>query len=72
VFLNWPYENERRPSLHQATYTPLWYPGGKTSLFRFFEAVISENALDNVTYIEPYAGGAGAGGVRERQGFMTR
>lgn len=42
-------------------YTPLRYPGGKTSLFRFFEKIIDLGSWDNITYIEPYAGGAGAG-----------
>lgn len=41
-------------------YSPLRYPGGKTTLFRFFDKVIKENGLENVTYIEPFAGGAGA------------
>jgi DNA adenine methylase len=40
--------------------TPLRYPGGKTSLFEFFEATIKEHGWANTTYIEPYAGGAGA------------
>ena len=41
-------------------YTPLRYPGGKTSLFRFFEEIIEYNHWQDVVYIEPYAGGAGA------------
>ena len=41
-------------------YTPLRYPGGKSSLLSFFSSVIQENSLTNVTYVEPYAGGAGA------------
>lgn len=41
--------------------TPLRYPGGKTSLFEFFDTVIKEHGWKNITYIEPYAGGAGAG-----------
>lgn len=41
-------------------YSPLRYPGGKTFLFPFFDKVIKENGLQNVTYIEPFAGGAGA------------
>jgi len=41
-------------------YSPLRYPGGKTFLFPFFDKVIKENGLKNVTYIEPFAGGAGA------------
>lgn len=40
--------------------TPLRYPGGKTSLFEFFDSVIKEHGWKNITYIEPYAGGAGA------------
>lgn len=41
-------------------YTPLRYPGGKTSLFRFFGEIIERHAWSNVRYIEPYAGGAGS------------
>ena len=41
-------------------YSPLRYPGGKTSLYPFFDKVIKENGLERVTYIEPFAGGAGA------------
>lgn len=42
-------------------YTPLRYPGGKSSLFGFFSNVIQAHGWKNLTYIEPYAGGAGAG-----------
>ena len=41
-------------------YSPLRYPGGKTFLFSFFDNVIKGNGLENITYIEPFAGGAGA------------
>lgn len=41
-------------------YSPLRYPGGKTFLFSFFDGIIKENGLENVTYVEPFAGGAGA------------
>ncbi len=41
-------------------FTPLRYPGGKTSLFDFFSKVISAHGWTDVAYIEPYAGGAGA------------
>lgn len=41
-------------------FTPLRYPGGKTSLFEFFDDVIKRHEWRDVTYIEPYAGGAGA------------
>lgn len=45
---------------HKFHYSPLRYPGGKTFLFPLFDKVIKENGLENVTYVEPYAGGAGA------------
>lgn len=41
-------------------YTPLRYPGGKTSLFSLFGSIIEKNGLEHVQYVEPYAGGAGA------------
>lgn len=41
-------------------FTPLRYPGGKTSLFEFFGEVINSHEWQDITYIEPYAGGAGA------------
>jgi DNA adenine methylase len=39
-------------------YSPLRYPGGKGKLARFIADVISENALSDGLYVEPYAGGA--------------
>lgn len=41
--------------------SPLRYPGGKAPLAGFFESAINALGLDKPTYIEPYAGGAGAG-----------
>src|SRR5207248_2479181 len=41
-------------------YSPLRYPGGKSSLFSFFGSLIEKNDLQHVQYVEPYAGGAGA------------
>lgn len=41
-------------------YSPLRYPGGKTFLFPFFDRVIKDNKLQGITYVEPFAGGAGA------------
>lgn len=38
--------------------SPLRYPGGKASLAGFFNAIIARRGLN--TYVEPYAGGAGA------------
>lgn len=40
--------------------TPLRYPGGKSVMTSFFEEVIEYNGLTNISYAEPYAGGAGA------------
>ena len=45
---------ERYPS-------PLRYPGGKTSLKVFLSETVRINGLNECTYIEPFAGGAGAG-----------
>lgn len=41
-------------------YSPLRYPGGKTSLLAFLKRLIRENELTDLTYVEPFAGGAGA------------
>lgn len=43
-----------------ATYTPLRYPGGKTSYANLLSDVIRLNHLKDVILVEPYAGGAGA------------
>jgi DNA adenine methylase len=43
-----------------ATLTPLRYPGGKTKYADLFVDIISANHLDNCTFIEVFAGGAGA------------
>ncbi len=42
------------------TYTPLRYPGGKTAYAGLLSEVIRLNHLNDVTLVEPYAGGAGA------------
>jgi DNA adenine methylase len=39
-------------------YTPLRYPGGKRRLTHTVVRLLQENQLKNVTYVEPYAGGA--------------
>ena len=41
------------------TYTPLRYPGGKSSLYPVISRLIKENSLQVSTYVEPFAGGAG-------------
>jgi len=41
-------------------YSPLRYPGGKSSLYDFLKKAIELNSLSNGTYVECFAGGAGA------------
>ncbi|MEN2261393.1 DNA adenine methylase [Enterococcus faecalis] len=43
------------------TKSPLRYPGGKTQLANFVFNTIKINDIKNCVYIEPYAGGFGAG-----------
>ncbi len=43
-----------------ATKTPLRYPGGKTKYSNLFIDIISMNNLDNCTFVEVFAGGAGS------------
>lgn len=45
-------------SNHNVT-TPLRYPGGKTVLVDFVTGIIDMLGMSNLTYVEPYAGGAG-------------
>ena len=40
-------------------YTPLRYPGGKSLMTQFFIDLIELNCMHNVSYAEPFAGGAG-------------
>jgi DNA adenine methylase len=46
-----------RPNLH----SPLRYPGGKSSLTGFLARALDSLNLHDATYVEPFAGGAGAG-----------
>jgi DNA adenine methylase len=48
--------SKRRPII-----SPLRYPGGKSSLYSRLREVIRDNDLAGCRYVEPYAGGAGAG-----------
>ncbi len=41
--------------------SPLRYPGGKGALYSRLRKVIRDNGLAGCTYVEPFAGGAGAG-----------
>lgn len=46
---------------HRGMLSPLRYPGGKAVLAGFFGDIIEALGLKSGRYIEPYAGGAGAG-----------
>jgi len=50
-----------------AAVSPLRYPGGKAALAGFFGSVINQLDVKPTTYVEPYAGGAGAGVALLRQ-----
>lgn len=52
--------------------SPLRYPGGKAALAGVFGDILTELGLSNVTYVEPYAGGAGAGIALLREGIAER
>jgi DNA adenine methylase len=41
--------------------SPLRYPGGKSALADFFKQVFNINCIREPIYVEPFAGGAGAG-----------
>lgn len=59
-----------RASRRYGTLSPLRYPGGKASLAGFFADLISEIQIENATYVEPYAGGVGAGIALLREGLI--
>ena len=40
-------------------YSPLRYPGGKTKIAPMVKLLIEKSGMKNVTYVEPFAGGAG-------------
>lgn len=52
--------------------SPLRYPGGKAPLADFFEVTIDALGLSEPTYVEPYAGGAGAGLALLYRGVVGR
>jgi len=54
-----------------ATLTPLRYPGGKTKYANLFVDVVSMNNLDNCTFVEVFAGGAGAAVSLLLKGHVT-
>lgn len=57
-------------SRRYGTLSPLRYPGGKAALAGFFGDIIEALRIDRARYIEPYAGGAGAGIALLREGIV--
>ena len=49
------------PAHRRLNISPLRYPGGKGSLYSRLRQLIRDSNLAGCTYVEPYAGGAGAG-----------
>jgi DNA adenine methylase len=52
--------------------SPLRYPGGKAALAEFFAELIGRLRMRSPTYVEPYAGGAGAGIVLLQRGTVRK
>lgn len=57
-------------SRRYGTLSPLRYPGGKAALAGFFGDIIEALGINHARYIEPYAGGVGAGIALLRQGIV--
>ena len=57
-------------SRRYGTLSPLRYPGGKAALAGFFADLFQQMRLQDVYYVEPYAGGAGAGIALLREGLI--
>lgn len=57
-------------SRRYGTLSPLRYPGGKAALAGFFADIIQALGIEHPRYIEPYAGGVGAGVALLRQGIV--
>lgn len=54
------------------TLSPLRYPGGKSALAGLFADLIASLGINRCTYVEPYAGGVGAGIALLREGVVSR
>jgi DNA adenine methylase len=52
--------------------SPLRYPGGKSALAGLFADILTGLDLHKPTYVEPYAGGAGAGIALLREGLVSK
>lgn len=57
-------------SRRYGTLSPLRYPGGKAALAGFFGDIIEALGIESARYIEPYAGGVGAGIALLREGIV--
>lgn len=61
-----------RAARRYGTLSPLRYPGGKAALAGLFADLIESLGMSDPTYIEPYAGGAGAGVALLREGLISK
>ena len=52
--------------------SPLRYPGGKSALAGLFADILLGLDVRNPVYVEPYAGGAGAGVALLREGLISK
>ncbi|MGX5682336.1 DNA adenine methylase [Schumannella luteola] len=59
-------------SRRYGTLSPLRYPGGKAALAGLFADILTGIGIADPTYIEPYAGGAGAGIALLREGLVSK
>ncbi len=51
-------------------YSPLRYPGGKSKITSFVKLIIDKIGKENITYIEPFAGGCGIALSLLLQGYV--
>lgn len=59
-------------SRRYGTLSPLRYPGGKAALAGLFADILTGLGVTDPTYVEPYAGGAGAGIALLREGLVSK
>jgi DNA adenine methylase len=57
-------------SRRYGTLSPLRYPGGKAALAGLFGDIVTALGIERARYIEPYAGGVGAGIALLREGIV--
>lgn len=59
-------------SRRYGTQSPLRYPGGKSALAGLFADILARLNIANPVYVEPYAGGVGAGIALLREGLISK